>query len=287
MKISISGSIVIYKSDSSAEHAITSFLNTSIPVKLFIVDNSPKDNFRREFGHLLQDSRVQYIFNNKNIGFGPAHNIAMRKAVDVADYHLVLNPDVTFGENVLETIYTYMQANPDVGLLMPKVLYPDNRLQRICKLLPTPSDLILRRFLPESFLKKRLDRYDLSFSGYNQIMEVPNLSGCFMFMRTTLLPKTGYFDENFFLYLEDTDLSRRFFKVAKNIYFPFVHIYHDHERGSYKNLKLLFIHSRSALKYFNKWGWWHDKERDEINHHVLDLLQNRKIPQNSFKVKTA
>jgi GT2 family glycosyltransferase len=285
--IFISASIVLYKKNNNVHRAIKSFLNTSLPVKLFIIDNSPSDSLKIAVSEFLCDDRVEYIFNNENLGFGRAHNIAMRRMMNVSYYHLVLNPDVTFGGDVIPALYNYMEANRGVGLLMPKVLYPGKTVQHICKLLPSPSDLIFRRFLPNRLFRKQLSDYDLSFSGYNQIMEVPNLSGCFMFMRTSLLHKTGLFDERFFLYLEDTDLSRRFYLVAKNIFFPSVFIIHDHERGSYKNLKLLFIHSKSAIKYFNKWGWWSDTERDEINDHVLASVKKDKIGRKALKVKTA
>ncbi len=109
----------------------------------------------------------------------------------------------------------------------------------------------------------------MRFTGYNKQMQVPYLSGCFMFMRTSFFKKVGLFDEQFFLYLEDTDLSRRFQEHGKNIYFPEVTITHEHARGSYKNPKLFYIHSVSAIKYFNKWGWWNDKKKEEINRKAL------------------
>jgi GT2 family glycosyltransferase len=287
MEISISGSIVLYKTDKRVRQSIESFLNTSLPIKLFLIDNSPTDSIKNKILDLLNDKRIEYIHNSKNIGFGAAHNLAIKKMINVSKYHLVLNPDVQFEENVLPTILRYMETNLDVGLLMPKVLYPDGKIQYICKLLPAPFDLIFRRFLPSSILGKRLNKYELKFTEYNQQMEVPYLSGCFMFMRTSLLPKAGFFDEQFFLYLEDTDLSRRFYLVAKNIFFPDVYIIHHHERGSYKNLRLLYIHSRSAIKYFNKWGWWNDRQREEINFEVLQSLRNKKLKKNQLKVKTA
>jgi GT2 family glycosyltransferase len=262
-------------------------LNTSLPVKLFLIDNSPTNELKHLFAEFLKDDRVEYIFNNKNLGFGAAHNVVLRRIVKKSTYHLVLNPDVTFEQNVLPSIYNYMENNSDVGLLMPKVLYPNGRIQHICKLIPSPSDLIFRRFLPSLLFKKQLNNYDLRFTGYNHLMEVPVLSGCFMFMRTAVLAKAGFFDERFFLYLEDTDLSRRFYMVAKNIYYPAVEIIHDHERGSYKNLKLLYIHSKSAIQYFNKWGWWADTEREQINEHVLHSVTSNKISRKSLKVKTA
>lgn len=94
-----------------------------------------------------------------------------------------------------------------------------------------------------------------------------------MFLRTNILKKVGLFDEKFFMYLEDTDLTRRIHKVAKTIYFPYVHIYHEYGKGSYKNFKLLYYHIDSAIKYFNKWGWFFDKERDFINKTTLKKLK--------------
>jgi GT2 family glycosyltransferase len=287
MKILISGSIVLYENDGNVRLAITSFLQTSLPVKLYLIDNSPSDSIRDEVADLIEDSRVEYIHNKQNLGFGAAHNIALKKMVGISTYHLVLNPDVKFEQNVLPSIFNFMEANKDIGLLMPQVRYPNGKFQYICKLLPSPFDLIFRRFLPEGSITRRINRYELKFADYNQQMEAPYLSGCFMFMRTSLLPKVGYFDERFFLYLEDTDLSRRFYLVAKNVFYPSVYIVHHHERGSYKNLRLLYIHSISAIRYFNKWGWWTDKQREAINSKVLNVLENKKPEQKLLKVKTA
>jgi GT2 family glycosyltransferase len=169
-----------------------------------------------------------------------------------------------------------MENNKDVGLVMPKVLYPDGNIQYLCKLLPTPLDLFGRRFLNfcpfKKIVEKRNEVYELRFTGYDKIMEVPYLSGCFMFIRTEVLKKVGLFDERFFMYLEDTDLSRRTHRVAKTIYYPYVHIYHEYGKGSYKSLKLLYYHIKSAIKYFNKYGWFFDKERQEINKRILKKL---------------
>lgn len=277
MDMVISGSIVLYKTDKRVRSTIKSFLNTSLHVRLYLVDNSPTDQLHSELAEFICDDRVEYIFNEKNLGFGGGHNIALRKALSFSTYHLVLNPDVYFDDAVLEELFSFMESNTDVGLVIPKVIYPDGSLQYLSKLLPSPSDLIFRRFLPSSVIKRRLFNYEMQFSGYDKKMEVPYISGCFMFMRTSVLHSVGLFDERFFLYLEDTDLSRRFFAVAKNIYFPKVKIVHHHERGSYKSLRLLFIHIKNAILYFNKWGWWEDKERKIINKNAMNVTQRSPI----------
>lgn len=276
--IDLSVSIVLFHNEKEqVERAICSVLNTNLKIILFLIDNSIYDDLK-SLSNI--DSRIEYIFNNANLGFGKAHNIALRKSIEEGiPYHLVLNPDVYFEEGVLEELYSFMENNPDVGLVMPKVLYPDGKLQYLCKLLPTPIDLFGRRFLNfgpfKKFIEKRNEIYELRFTGYDKIMEVPYLSGCCMFLRTNILKKVGLFDERFFMYLEDTDLTRRIHKVAKTIYFPYIHIYHEYGKGSYKNFKLLYYNIDSAIKYFNKWGWFNDPEREKINKEVLKNLDTK------------
>lgn len=264
----ITASIVLYKHDEKVQKAIHSFLSMSNPVVLYLIDNSPTDSFIRTNASLLADKRVEYIFNNKNVGYGTAHNIAMRKAIEKSIYHIVLNPDVEFKSEALQECISYMESYQNIGLLMPKILYPDGSIQHLCKMLPTPFDLIVRRFIPKFFQKiiqKRLDQYELKHKNYEQIMEVPNLSGCFMLLRCDALKTVGLFDEKIFMYLEDTDLSRRINSQYQTMYYPKASIIHHFERGSYKNYKLLKYHIRSALYYFGKWGWLLDQNRATIN----------------------
>ena len=271
----VNGSIVIYhNSEEKLLRTINSFFTSNIVGDLFLIDNSKSDYFKKL---IFLNKNIRYIFNNANLGYGKAHNIALRRSIEEnVPYHLVLNPDVYFEKGVLEELYNFMEANKDVGLVMPKVLYPDGNIQYLCKLLPTPLDLFGRRFLNfgpfKKIVEKRNEIYELRFTGYDKIMEVPYLSGCFMFIRTEVLKKVGLFDERFFMYLEDTDLSRRIHRVAKTIYYPYVHIYHEYGKGSYKSLKLLYYHIKSAIRYFNKYGWFFDKERQEINKRILKKL---------------
>ena len=144
--VDLSVSIVLFNNKKEqVEKAINSVLNTSLRVRLFLIDNSASDNLK-SLSNI--DNRITYIFNNANLGFGKAHNIAIRKSIEEnIPYHLVLNPDIYFERGVLEELYNFMENNLDVGLVMPKVLYPDGKLQYLCKLLPTPFDLFGRRFL--------------------------------------------------------------------------------------------------------------------------------------------
>ena len=93
-----------------------------------------------------------------------------------------------------------------------------------------------------------------------------------MFLRVESLRKVGLFDERIFLYTEDTDLSRRIHMQYRTVFFPEATVYHYNEKASYKSTIRLCQHTISAIKYFNKWGWFDDKERETINQRVMELV---------------
>jgi GT2 family glycosyltransferase len=270
----ISASIVVYKtSPCLLTKAIDSYLHSTITGPLYIVDNSPTDELRK----FCEGRKTHYIFAGKNLGYGKAHNIAISKTLYTSSYHLVLNPDVSFDPDTLEKIHDFMEDQPQAGLVMPRVVGPDHQIQRLCKLLPTPFNLASRRFLPSGWFKKYNERYELQHSGYNHVMDVPFLSGCFMFLRTSALQKMGLFDERFFLYAEDTDLSRRIHGDFETLFYPGAEISHVHARGSYKDFWHTLYNLRSAIQYFNKWGWFFDKERKSINQEALAGMKETKF----------
>lgn len=244
-----------------------------VPIEtIYIIDNSSNDSLRKL--EKLSD-KICYI-HSENRGYGTSHNIAIRESINSgSQYHVIINPDIYFEPKVICILSKYMDQHADVGLIMPKVIYPNGELQYLCKLLPTPEDLILRRFFGKDWFLKKKYKFELRFSQYNKKMEVPFLSGCFMFLRIDALLKVGLFDERFFMYGEDIDLSRRIHQVYRTIFLPDVTIIHAHEAASYKNRKMMFIHIQNIIRYFNKWGWFFDKERQKINQKILAQLGYR------------
>lgn len=268
----ITGAIVLYNNKREILlDSINSFLESEEVGKLYLIDNSKENSLK----NIIIDERVEYHHNPSNPGFGAAHNIAIKKAQKIgSDYHVVLNPDVYFDGSIIKDLEKYMINNIDVGNVMPKVLYPDNSIQYLCKLLPTPYDWIGRRFNPfKKIVEKRNDTFELRFTNYNKIMEVPYLSGCFMFLRLSAIDKVGAFDEGIFMYGEETDLCRRLIDGGfKTVFYPKVSIYHHFEKGSHKSWRLTKIGIQSAIYYFNKWGWFFDKKRKQINKQTLQKL---------------
>ena len=273
MQYQITASIVLYNNDESVKKAINSFLSTHLQLKLYLVDNSPSDKLRNELSDFIEREDVEYIFNNKNVGYGAGHNVAIKQIINISKYHLVLNPDIEFGEGVIEELLNFMGLNADVGHVIPKVLFPDGDLQYVCKLIPTPFNFF-SRFLPIPFLTKYNQKFELRFSGYNKIMNIPYLSGCFMFLRCDALKEVGLFDERFFMYPEDIDLTRRIHKKYRTVFYPYVHVSHEHAKASYKNFKLFLVHINNTIKYFNKWGWFFDEERKAVNKKTIEQINN-------------
>lgn len=259
-------SVVTYKTrKEDLDRVLSSALNDKID-RLYVIDHSPDESIR---GMLPADGRIVYL-RRPNTGYGAGHNAAIRRALDEgAEFHAVLNPDIYWEGDVVGGLAEYMQNNRKAGMTVPKVLYPDGRLQYVCKLIPTPYDLIANRFLPRSLVKGRVARFRLEATGYDRVMNVPYMHGCFFMLRAEALRDVGLFDERFFMYPEDIDLTRRINEKWETLFYPELSIYHAHAAESRKSWKMLRIHISNMIKYFNKWGWFYDPRRRVVNRRVL------------------
>lgn len=262
----VTASIVLFHHNPQCiEKTIRSLICQPEITKIVLVDNGGSS-----WASKINDQRIHYIDAKQNIGFGRAHNLAIREFSHETDFFLICNPDISFEPETIKTIISAAEKS-SAGLFMPKVVYPDGSRQELCKLLPTPINLFARRFFP--FLAKFTDpHYLLRHADFNQPFFAPSLSGCFMFCRSNALMALNGFDERFFMYMEDIDLARRFAESYGNCYLPVATICHEFQKASYKNPKLLKYHIISAIKYFNKWGWFFDKGRRNLNKKCLNML---------------
>ena len=268
----ITASVVLYKTALETIARLLGSLKSCGQLStLYIIDNSPDDRHRILAERHKGQPRIRYI-HSANVGYGAAHNIAIAEAIrQGADYHVVLNPDVSFEPGLLEALAAFMDGRPSAAYVLPRVVYPDGSQQYLCRLLPNPLDLLLRRLFSNTRLAERANaRYELRMSGYNTIMNPPCLSGCFMFMRTSFLAAHNlFFDERFFMYFEDFDLIRRIHSKAETLYYPCAVIVHECARESLHSKKMLAEHVKSMIRYFNKWGWFFDSERRKMNQKIL------------------
>ena len=231
-----------------------------------VVDNSPSDNRRLRF----VENGWEYIHRPENPGFGNSHNLIFNLHGSEANFHLVINPDIEFTSDAVIELQKFMENNSMAGAVAPAVQYPNGDFQELRKLLPSPYGWFLRRFRRGS---KRLEKYneqfELRMAPKDGVFQYPYMSGCFMLLRSEVLKDIGFFDDNIFMYGEDTDLSRRLWiNGTPPYYYGRVSIIHDFAKGSHTSKKLLWIAIRSTLYYFNKWGWF-DSERKEINSDCL------------------
>jgi GT2 family glycosyltransferase len=256
-KLKLSCSIVLFQNNREIlANTIYSILKSNINLILFLIDNSPTN----DLANISKHDKIIYIHNPSNPGYGASHNLAIKESYKSNfDFHLVINPDVYFSSGTLEAIICFMESNKKIVLLMPKILFPDNKIQFLCKRNPSFFDLFLRGFAPnflKLIFKKRLKKFQYQNTSYDEIIyDVPYLSGCFMFFRTSLLKQVGYFDENIFMYLEDADMTRRCLGVGNTVYYPIVSVFHHYGGLTHKSFKFKLITIKSSFTYFRKWGW--------------------------------
>ena len=189
-------------------------------IEIFVVDNASVDGsqamVKKRFPY------VELIENSQNVGFSTANNQALRKAQ--GEYIMILNPDTLIQEDTLLILKKRLDENPRLGAVGCKLLNPDGSYQiNSRRSFPTPwvafSRIVgLSRIFPKSRL---FGQYNLTYLDPDVETEVDVLSGSLMMLRKKALEQVGYFDEEYFMYGEDIDLSYRIKKAGwKTIYTP-------------------------------------------------------------------
>ncbi|HEE3897029.1 TPA: glycosyltransferase family 2 protein [Klebsiella pneumoniae] len=268
MKPKVIASIVLFNhSYDDIKDTLLSLCHEESVEKIIFVDNGGC-----QWAASLNEPKVSYIKSPRNCGFGAGHNLAIKASSDFDGYFLICNPDISFDKQSLDKLVSFAWIN-EYNFVSPQIIYKNGERQYSCRLLPTPSNLFLRRFLPTTAIKYDAT-YELKDAEYDKVFSPPSVSGCFMLLTNVLLQKLNGFDERYFMYLEDVDLCRRALQLTKIYYCRETTIVHVFNKGSYKSKLLLWYHIRSAITYFNKWGWFFDKKRYAYNESAL-----RNIPR--------
>ena len=200
-----------------------------------------------------------FLTNSDNPGYGRAVNRLVVELGQLPPFIGVLNTDLSWQSGTFERLLAWLRKHPDVNLAVPQILDEAGTPQKLCKHNPTVLGLFSRRFLP-AWLKpgwlKRYDRwYVMADQNYQEVFEAPYLSGCCMLIRSDAFRRVGGFDERYFLYLEDADLTRSLARDGRCVHLPVAGVVHGWGRGNYRNLRLLAVNLNSAWHYFRKWGW--------------------------------
>jgi len=232
-------------------------------VTVYVVDNSV-DPSRQQAAKSFVNAwpaddffQLQFVAQPENLGFGAGHNSVISD-LD-SDYHLVLNPDVELSEDALRVGLTTLHEDSGVALVSPRVSGDDGRQEFLCKRYPSVLVLLLRAFAPRFIRRifyRRLGRYEMrdTCSGDREV-EIMLASGCFMLVRTRALLGAGGFNDDYFLYFEDFDLSLRLGGQGRLIFNPAMKIVHRGGYAASKGLQHVRYFLRSGVMFFNQHGW--------------------------------
>lgn len=260
----ITASLVLFKSNPEEVNRVLSCAEKSNISIVYVIDNSPTDELRELVTKAT--AKADYIFGQGNVGYGEGNNIGIRKSIEAGSlYHAILNPDIIFNADSIDNLFEFMESHSEVGCVKPALTHVDGSFNASALSLPTPYITFGRRLFPSKYTERINSYFELKDCNLNVTREVPNMSGSFLFVRTNVFKRIGMFDTRYFMYFEDFDLVRRIHLVSKIVYYPKVSIVHAHRAEHKFNKKLFLISIKSAIKYFNKWGWLLDKDRTRWN----------------------
>lgn len=222
------------------------------PMEIIVVDNASSDGspncVERRYPH------VRLVRSASNLGFAKANNIGI--AHSRGRYLALINSDVKVLSDCLTRLVDYCEQNAEAGIAGPRVLGGDGKLQRSCRGFPGVWNMLCRALALDSFFPggKLFTGYSLRHWPQDSLRPVDILSGCFWLIRKDALARVGLLDESFFMYGEDMDWCRRFWKHGWQVVFvPAAEAIH-YGGGSSANAPVRYYieRQRADLQYWGK-----------------------------------
>ncbi len=212
-------------------------------LEIIVVDNNSKDGsaemVEKEFPEAL------LIKNKENLGFGKAHNQAIRKSK--GKYVMIVNSDVKVLSSDIKAMVKFLDSNSKAGAASCKILNEDLSVQKNCSPFPTLANEFGARI---PFANRLLAK---DSCGYREIEEIENFSGSCYLVKKQAIKDTGMFDESFFAYVEETDWFYRMKKKGWKLYFfPGVKAIHYGGKSTKDSLKKKEMQYKNLLKFFEK-----------------------------------
>jgi Predicted glycosyltransferases len=234
------------------------------------VQNRPTVNFELVYvDNCSTDGSVEYIRehypavkiieNHKVRGFSENNNIGVKNSS--GEYVAIINPDVMVLKGSIDHMCRYLARNPDMGIVVPKLLNPDMTTQHSVRRFINARILLFRLMYRgrDNVNNKIIDQYLLKDFDRDKIQPVDWALGAAMFMSRKLYNELKGFDEDYFLYVEDVDLCLRNWKKGKPvIYYPESAMIHAHQRSSARGIfnKSRRLHLKSMFIFFMKHNIW-------------------------------
>ena len=201
--------------------------------------------------------QISLLNPGTNRGYGAGHNLAMAELE--SQFHLILNPDVELAPDALKLALGTMRNQHNIALLAPQGFSPSGESEFLAKAYPSVWVLGLRS-LPSRWLKTRsggaLARYEMrDVPSETSLRPITLASGCCMWVRRAVFDDVGGFDESYFLYFEDYDLSLKLARKGTVIEHRDIRVVHHGGGASRKGFQHIRWFIRGAARFFNRWGW--------------------------------
>jgi GT2 family glycosyltransferase len=248
-------------------------LKELIPIddyEIILVDNNSKDNSIS----IVEDNfpNIQLIKLTDNIGFGAGNNAGIRIAT--GEFLFLLNTDTILTENIIPNLIKLMSANSKIGVIGPKLLFPDGSFQ----ISFSPEIGIGGEFQARK-LHQNENRSNAIEKDFKDIREVDIVVGAALFIRRELFNSLGGFDEHFFMYFEESDLCQRVRNAGyKIMYTPYVSIIHIRGHSVKK------ISDRMAVEYRRSQIYYYHKHRPMWEIFILKIYLTLKFSYEYFKI---
>jgi len=222
----------------------------NIEAEIIVIDNASNDQSRTYLPERFP--LVDFTWCTENVGFSKANNIGIKKAT--GNHILFLNPDTIVGEDCFEKCLSYFKSNSECGAIGLKMIDGSGiYLKESKRSFPSPLTSLyklagLAALFPSSPV---FARYYAGHLPNDQVHEVDVLAGACMMLRRKALDAVGGFDEDYFMYGEDVDMSYRLQQAGfKNVYFPGSTIIHFKGESTQK-LSMAYVHHfYDAMKLF-------------------------------------
>jgi GT2 family glycosyltransferase len=222
------------------------------PMEIIVVDNASSDGSAELVENNFPKARL--IRNPANLGFAKANNLGI--AAGVGRYVCLINSDVKVLPDCISRLVDYCEQNPDVGMVGPRIIGGDGKLQRSCRGFPTLWNMFCRALALNSIFPKikLFTGYSLSYWPQNDTRAVDILTGCFWLVRRETMGQVGLLDETFFMYAEDMDWSRRFwFDGSKLVFVSSAEaIHYGGASSSNSPIRFYIEKQRADLQYWKK-----------------------------------
>ncbi|MGL5706139.1 MAG: glycosyltransferase family 2 protein [Tannerellaceae bacterium] len=255
-EIKLSVVIVNYNQKYYLEQALVSLRAATVgfDIEIIVVDNNAVDGAGAYLSARFHE--VTFISNVGNGGIAQGNNIAFRYVH--GEYVLFMHPDILLGEDVLRTMCFFLDEHPKVAGVGARVIDASGKYYKeSCRIFPTPSDYLLK-VLGLSFFMSRNNQHRFAKLSLNasrfKPYKIESLWGAFMMMRSRVFRELGGMDENFFLYGEDLDFSKRLIDAGYETYcIPETVLHYQSKFTRDENRFFVNAYYRSMLLYFSKY----------------------------------